>query len=212
MSLTLHGKKPPLILEAHLTIEPKKWKFAKSSLATLLTSFSSNKSFLPLYFSYDFEDYEMRPCFLIYDLADFNNFILNKIRKIPGLTGLRIRLTLDGFIFPHGFQPLLKKNLNDLSVHIFLKVSPSFDASIWHKLKILKKENLVYPTWVFRDFYEYDRDITLRVIGPNLKCIKSYIQNHLNVSGIESIKFKIMQDMVTIMPRKDLIFLARSFI
>jgi hypothetical protein len=76
----------------------------------------------------------------------------------------------------------------------------------------LKENNNVFPVWIFRDFYEYDHDITLRLIGKNDKLIREYVENHIaNIDGIKTWRLKFMYNVIQILGREGLLKIAKNW-
>jgi hypothetical protein len=203
----------PLIVEVHIIPKAIFLEECKSEIIKTLENIEMSKyALLPLYLTSDVEDIELRICLQFEDPVKVEQFIVEKIRPIKGVLSTRVRLTLNGRIFKDGVSTLAKLEENQLSCHIFLKVSPEKDNSVWKVLEELKSENGVCPTWIFRDFYEYDRDITLRLIGPTLEAIHDYIKGKVcNIDGIESLNFKFMHNITTIAKKEKLLQLARNW-
>ncbi|MDA9101045.1 hypothetical protein N9K06_00065 [Omnitrophica bacterium] len=210
------GDRKYYIVEIHLLIAANRWNSALRVLRNQLRALSKVKSLaplVPLYYSWDVEDLEVRVCFLYDNVGAVDAFNVSVLRQISGVRATRVRLTLNGRIFPGGFQTLMNPKRRWLSAHIFIKNDPACDRSIWKKLGRLPKLERAYPTWIFRDFYEYDRDITLRVMGRGLNDIRSYLDRHVSrIQGVLSWRFKIMHEFVPIQNKKFLTKLAYLFL
>ena len=190
----------PFIIEIHIIIHPMHWGSAKNQIIRILKAVNYEKyKIIPLYMTSDIEDYELRICCQIEDPNKLDKFV-NQIRKISGINSTRIRLTLNGVIFPKGVQLLAQTESKMESCHIFLKIEPGKDENVWNKLLALKDILKVYPTWIFRDFYEYDRDVTLRLMGESKKEIRKYIDQYVStINGICHIYLKFMYKMTPIL-------------
>ena len=214
--MSLNGKVKYYIIEVHLLIVAKQWKTALSTLTKRLcdlTKPQSAISLIPLYYSHDFEDLEVRICFLFSDEHVLEKYIVSKLRSIRGVMATRVRLTLNGQIFPGGFQALMSPRKDFLSAHIFIKTIPRYDHQIWARLRAFPRTKDAYPTWIFRDFYEYDRDITLRVIGRNRRAIRLYLEKYLNqVPGVVIWRLKIMRAFILIQDKEFLTKLAGVYL
>lgn len=210
------GKQKFFIVETHLLIKPQMWIKSMRELQRRLKQLKRTQfleSLIPLYYSYDLEDLEVRVCFLCANVQILERYIIHSLRNINGVTATRVRLTLNGEIFPSGFQALMASKKNFCSVHIFIKTNPAHDRMIWENLKKLPSLKNVYPTWIFRDFYEYDRDITLRVIGKATHDVSAYLEHYINnISGILSWKFKIMREFILVQDPSFLTKLAASLL
>jgi hypothetical protein len=206
-----------LIIEVHLMIEPSAWKTFRTNLSKNLKKINEKKLRLrALYFTYDIEDLEIRICFLVNDLELFERIIVSDLRSIKGVSATRVRLTLNGKIFPGGYKALTSnvgKKEKVISAHIFIKNQPALDRTVWRALENLKKDGNTYPTWIFRDFYEYDRDITLRIISSDVLELRKYAENNLNtIEGVISWRYKHMLKFENIVSNAELYSLAELFI
>ena len=203
-----------LIIEVHLIILPNRWNITPLKIKNILKK-NNNKKYglIPLYFTSDFEDNELRICFQVKNLQTLEKFIIDRLLKISGIQSIRVRLTLNGKIFPEGIKQFVIENSNLISIHVFLGVNPKWMKNVWGSLNRLKSKWDVFPTWIFRDFYDYNRDITLRIIGKDLKDIKRYIDTQINtIKGITSMKFKIMQSITRLLSKKTLLKIAEEWI
>lgn len=167
----------------------------------------------PLYFSYDIEDLELRICFLVSNSWLFDQYIVTVLRSVAGVQASRVRLTLNGRVFEEGLSSLISDEGKPLSAHVFLHNGPEYDDAVWEALGELSSDHSgVRPVWMFRDFYEYDRAITLRLIGPSAPAIRGYLDERLGrIPGIASWRLQFMAGMVKIQSEERLMYLARLF-
>lgn len=201
-----------LIVEIHLIVQAPPFVACLEQLTQVLKTEGPAEA-VPLYYSHDLEDTEVRVCFLVRDLGALESFVVNKLRALPGVVATRLRLTLNGRLFPGGYQALLDPGRDVLSTHVFIKNDAAKDAAVWAALSDLTKQDGVYPTWIFRDYYEYDRDLTLRVMGPDLTQIRGYLDRNLScIDGLHTWRFKIMKDFVKIQSDEFLLKLASAFV
>ncbi len=203
----------PLIIEIHLIITAGAWKSAQTKIIRLLKSdICKDFSLVPLYINSDIEDTELRICAQADDPDKLGEFVAKKIRKIKGVDAARIRLTLQGEIFPDGIRALTAMNNSQVSCHIFINTVAGKDKQVWQSLRKLKKNGPVIPVWLFRDFYDYDRDITLRLIGREEKQIREYIDKNFEViTGIKTWRLKFMHASTKILGKDKLLKIAQNW-
>jgi len=201
-----------LIVEIHLQLRADSWPHAYAQLLEVLREDQTQYSIVPLYITYDIEDTEVRICFQVEEPAKLEQFVVNKIRPIDGVHGTRARLTLNGEIFPSGVAVLAEGSSSLRSSHVFLKVDPKKDACVWNGLLRLQENGGVSPIWVFRDFYEYDRDITLRLIGKTDKAIREYVEQQIGpIEGVLIWRLQFMGGMTQILAKEKLLALAKHW-
>ncbi len=188
------------LIEIHAIINGNKIEEVKSKLFQLLKSKLCEKyELVPLYFTIDEEDFEIRICSIFNNPKLLGDFIVNKIRVLDGIQSTRVRLTLDGKIFQNGLKILSNIDNNYKSCHLFIKIDPSLDTVAWNSLTNLQENDSVYPTWCMRDFYDYNRDISLRIMGANKDSILEYIDKNVRtIAGVEISKTKFMQKIIKI--------------
>ena len=203
----------PLIAEVHIIVESNNWPKAFNNIIKILKKCDKEDYALtPLYATYDLEDTEVRICLQFEDPAKLEKFIVEKIRKINGVYATRVRLTLNGEIFPKGIEALTTMDETLYSCHIFINTIAGKDEQVWESLRQLKGNNHVFPVWIFRDFYEYAGDITLRLIGREIKSIRNYIEKFIsNIYGIKTWKLKVMYNAVQILDRDKLLKMAKNW-
>ena len=203
----------PLIVEIHLIITPNRWGSACAKIAAVLRDRRcADFSLVALYMNSDIEDTELRICAQVKDPARLGEFVAKKIRSIKGVESARVRLTLQGEIFPEGVKVLTAMSGSRVSCHIFVNSLAGRDERVWRSLRRLKKDGSVLPVWIFRDFYEYDRDITLRVIGREEELIRRYVDKNVgSIAGIVSWRLKFMRSSVKILGKNDLLAIARNW-
>lgn len=207
--------KKPSIVEVHVLIAANNW----ASVVKLLERRIQKRGgyfageLIPLYFTYDHEDLEIRICLIFNNPEHIDYFVADVLRPIKGVLATRVRLTVMGKIFPTGYQSLLVDNSGLLSAHIFIQVVPGADKFVWRRLSKLGSDAGVYPTWIFRDYYEYDRDITLRLMGSNISALRKYLSAHVNaIQGIKHWRFKTMARLIPLINKGRLIDIAKTFI
>ncbi len=203
----------PLLVEIHLIIAANRWKSASAGILTVLKSDSCKKfSLVPLYINSDIEDTELRICLQAEDPDRLGEFLARKIRKVKGVIASRVRLTLSGEIFPDGVCAVARMRGRQVTGHVFLNTSPGEDGRVWGALRKLKKHHGVLPVWIFRDFYDYGRDITLRLIGEKEKGIREYVDRFLgDMHGVVSWKLRFTHSSVKLLGEKELLALARNW-
>lgn len=203
----------PLICEIHLLISPLRWKRAYTQITALLKNgLCKNFSLIPLYVNCDIEDTELRICLQIKNPEKLGEFIAKKILKVKGVESAKVRLTLEGRIFPEGASEFASVKKELFSCHVFINSSAGKNEILWQSLSRLKKEGEVLPVWVFRDFYEYNRDITLRVIGKEKKEIRKYVEKKLkNMPGIGTWQLKFTRSSMRILSKSKLLKLAKNW-
>lgn len=202
----------PLIVEIHIQVKAGAWSRVYEQIREILRKDQSCYCLTPLYLTHDIEDTEIRICFHLKDPAKLEEFVVNELRSIEGVYGTRARLTLDGEIFPTGLVALARNEQSLKSSHVFLKVDPLRDSYVWDALRQLKDSDGVSPTWIFRDFYEYDRDITLRLVGKSEGAIRQYVEQHVAIiEGIVVWRLQFMHGMTQILPTDRLLILAQQW-
>lgn len=202
----------PSIVEIHLQIKAGAWAQTYNEVAQVLKKDPLAYHLVPLYITYDIEDTELRICFQVEEPSELEEFLVKEIRPIEGVYGTRARLTLNGEIFPAGVVALTEDNPSLRSSHVFLKVNPQRDAHVWEALRQLKAGDGVTPTWIFRDFYEYDRDITLRLVGKTDAAIRAYVEKQVSsIDGLLLWKLQFMHGMTQILAKDSLLALAQHW-
>ena len=202
------------VVEIHIIIKPQEFEQACEAIDRTLRNKAINKyGLVPLYYTFDEEDNEARICLLFIDPKLLGDFVVEKIRRIKGVEGTQVRLTLDGKVYPKGVIALTEAKEELVASHIFLKVDPVLDDSVWHSLSLLPSTSEVFPTWCMRDFYDYDRDISLRVMGESKNAIGKYITNHIKtIKGISVIRIKFMKKLIKIQSDQYLLDIAKKWI
>lgn len=204
----------PVLCEVHLLINSTCWEKAYAKIILLLKNnrLCEKFSLIPLYVNFDIEDTELRICAQIKNPGKLGEFIAEKICKVKGVESARVRLTLEGRIFPEGVGEFIFDKKELLSCHVFINSCADKNDLLWQSLSRLKKEGEVFPVWVFRDFYEYSRDITLRVIGKEEKEIRRYIEKKLKVMpGIRTWQLRFTHSSVRILSKRKLFKLSGNW-
>ncbi|MBF0490395.1 MAG: hypothetical protein HQL15_07210 [Candidatus Omnitrophica bacterium] len=202
------------MIEIHLIAEHSRFGELIPKLQSLLSSKICNKyQLLPLYFSYDENDFEIRICATFQNPKLLGDFIVDKIRTLAGIKSSQVRLTLDGNIFQSGLLKLTNLKDDVISSHIFIKVNPACDSEAWQSLSNLTEEDGVFPTWCMRDFYDYNRDISLRLMGDTKESILRYIETRVkSIKGLEVTNIKFMSKLVKIQDDSILLEIASKWI
>jgi DNA-binding Lrp family transcriptional regulator len=199
-----------LLVEVHIETDLARLAEVSAELERVLKGEgTAEHSLVPLYFTRDEEDSEIRICLRFEDPRLLEDFVVERIRSIGGVQNTRIRMTLDGKIYPEGLEMLAGRREDTLSSHVFIATTPVHDHESWRALCGLRSRDDVFPVWCMRDFYDYDRNISLRVMGRDRQTITGYIEENVkSIEGVTVTAIKFMKDLVKIQDDATLIELA----
>ena len=203
----------PLIVEIHLVIAAAAWESARTHVVGALKKKSCRNFFIvPLYVNSDLENTELRICAQVQDPARVAEFVAQRLKVIPGVLAARARLTLQGHIFGEGVKAFALQANTYVSCHVFIHTCPGKDEQAWKALRRLRNAAGVKPVWIFRDYYEYDRDITLRLMGGDVKRVREYVDARVSVlEGIQSWHLQYTHSATKILGDKELLALAQAW-
>jgi hypothetical protein len=201
------------LAEVHLNLDKKEFQQTYFLLEKVLRSKTCARfCLLPLYINADNKDTQARICLKISDPKNLEKFIVEKLKKIKGVRAAKVRLTLNGKIFPQGVKLLAELKPGIISAHIFISTLPGRDDAAWKSLNSLKNEGENFPVWIFRDFYEYDRAVTLRIAGKSHRSMRKYLKKHLGgINGIKQWRMSFMHQVTQFLKKEKLLKLARSY-
>jgi len=202
------------VAEVHAMIEPKEFSQVCDRMEeTLRHRQVSRFKLTPLYLTFDQDDSEARICLVYDDPKLLGDFLAEKIRTIPGIKATRVRLTLDGKIYPCGLEKLMDPGQGFYSAHIFLKIDPAEDDIAWEALRALPDTLAAFPVWAMRDFYEYDRDVSLRIMGKDREAIEKYLADHISgIKGVAIRQVKYMKKLVKLQDDQTLLGFAQKWL
>ena len=206
--------KRPFIVEIHLQIQAAFWSEAQQQLETTLKDRPLEKyKISPLYLTHDAEDTEIRLCLQFKDPVLLERFIVEEIHKrVLGILGTRVRLTLNGEVFENGVAKLMSGEPSIKSCHVFLSVESSMSEAVWESLSGLTEACGVCPAWLFRDFYEFNRDITVRLVGESEEALRRYVDQHISkIAGIRIWRLQFIKATTQIASKEHLMGLASSW-
>ncbi len=141
---------------------------------------------------------DLRVVCLVHDLEHFDNFLVDVIRKAPGVRGTSAQLAFDGVV--RG-EPLLDISLFNAgwdrraAVTVQVKLQPGLEQEAYEALLNLPVHEQVQVVWVVKVFHSVDADLIILLLGERTAALTGYVMSWIRtVPGVQDSQLSSVQD------------------
>lgn len=141
---------------------------------------------------------DLRVVCLVHDLEHFDNFLVDVIRKAPGVRGTSAQLAFDGVV--RG-EPLLDISLFNAgwdrraAVTVQVKLQPGMEHEAYEALLNLPVHEQVQVVWVVKVFHSVDADLIILLLGERTAALTGYVMSWIRtVPGVQDSQLSSVQD------------------
>ena len=169
----------------------------------------------PLWVNVLRERADLRVVCLVHDLTQFDDFLVDVIRSVPGVRGTSAQLAFAGVI--HG-DPLMDVSLLDAgwdrraAATVLVKSQPGHDQEVYDALLALPPHQAVQVVWVVKIFHSGEADLLLMLLGERTSALTGYAMSWVRtVPGVVDSQLSSVLDWHIIGDTEDFITLTRRF-
>ncbi len=169
----------------------------------------------PLWVNVLRERADLRVVCLVHDLTQFDDFLVDVIRSVPGVRGTSAQLAFAGVI--HG-DPLMDVSLFDAgwdrraAASVLVKSHPGQDQEVYAALLALPPHQAVQVVWVVKIFHSGEADLHLMLLGERTSALTGYAMSWIRtVPGVVDTQLSSVLDWHIIGDTEDFITLTRRF-
>lgn len=141
---------------------------------------------------------DLRVVCLVHDLEHFDDFLVDVIRKAPGVRGTSAQLAFDGMV--RG-EPLLDISMFNAvwnrraAVTVQVKLQPGMEDEAYEALLNLPAHEQVQVVWVVKVFHSVDADLIILLLGERTAALTGYVMSWIRtVPGVQDSQLSSVQD------------------
>ncbi|MCX7706966.1 MAG: Lrp/AsnC ligand binding domain-containing protein [Anaerolineae bacterium] len=158
---------------------------------------------------------DLRVVCLVHDLEQFDNFLVNVVRKVPGVRGTAAQLAFDGVVRGDALMDLSLLNAGwdrRAAATVQVKLQPGRDEEAYQALLALPKHQQVEVVWVVKVFHSNDADVLMLLLGERTAALTGYVMSWVRtVPGVLDTHLSSVLDWQILGRTEDFIALARRF-
>jgi len=169
----------------------------------------------PLWVSLMRERADLRVVCLVNDLVQFDDFLVDVIRSVPGVRGTSAQMAFDGVV--RG-EPLMDVALVNkvwdrrAAATVLVKSQPGLDREVYQALISLPRHGQVEVVWVVKLFHSRDADLQLLLLGERTSALTGYVMGQVRtVPGVVDTQLTGVLEWLILGQTEDFIALAQRF-
>jgi hypothetical protein len=169
----------------------------------------------PLWVSLMRERADLRVVCLVNDLVQFDDFLVDVIRSVPGVRGTSAQMAFDGVV--RG-EPLMDVALVNkvwdrrAAATVLVKTQPGLDREVYQALVSLPRHGQVEVVWVVKLFHSRDADLQLLLLGERTSALTGYVMGQVRtLPGVVDTQLTSVLEWLILGHTEDFIALAQRF-
>lgn len=158
---------------------------------------------------------DLRVVCLVHDLERFDDFLVNVVRKVPGVRGTAAQLAFDGVVRGDALMDLSLLNAGwdrRAAATVQVKLQPGRDEEAYRALLALPEHQQVEVVWVVKVFHSNDADVLMLLLGERTAALTGYVMSWVRtVPGVLDTHLSSVLDWQILGKTEDFIALAQRF-
>lgn len=158
---------------------------------------------------------DLRVVCLVYDLERFDDFLVNVIRKVPGVRGTAAQLAFDGVVHSDALLDISLFNAGwdrRAAATVQVKLQPGREREAYEALLALPVHEQVQVVWVVKVFHSVDADLLILLLGERTAALTGYVMSWIRtVSGVRDSQLSTVLDWRILGRTEDFLEVARRF-
>lgn len=158
---------------------------------------------------------DLRVVCLVYDLEHFDDFLVNIIRKAPGVRGTAAQLAFDGVVRGDALMDVSLLNSGwdrRAAANVQVKLQPGREHEAYRALLALPEHEQVQVVWVVKVFHSGDADLLMLLLGERTAALTGYVMSWIRtVPGVLDTQLSSVLDWRILGRTEDFLTVARRF-
>ncbi len=158
---------------------------------------------------------DLRVVCLVYDLEQLDDFLVNVIRKVPGVRGTAAQLAFDGVVRGDALMDVSLLNAGwdrRAAATVQVKLQPGRDEEVYRALLALPPHQQVEVVWVVKVFHSSDADLLMLLLGERTAALTGYVMSWVRtVPGVLDTHLSSVLDWQILGRTEDFLALAQRF-
>jgi DNA-binding Lrp family transcriptional regulator len=169
----------------------------------------------PLWVNWLRERADLRVVCLVHDLLQFDDFLVDVIRTVPGVRGTSARLAFDGMVCGDAIMDIAFHGAlwdRRAAATVDVKTLPGRDREVYRALAELPKHKHVSTVWVVKLFHSSEADLMLLLLGERTAALTGYAMSWVRtVPGVVDTQLSSVQDWEILGSADDFLLLTERF-
>jgi hypothetical protein len=170
---------------------------------------------LPLWVNWLRERADLRVVCLAHDLAQFDDFLVDVIRTVPGVRGTAAQLAFDGVVRGDTLMDIAMLSTvwdRRAAATLQVKSRPGQDRQVYQALVGLPHHQEVEVVWVVKLFHSSEADLSLLLMGERTSALTGYVMSWVRtVPGVMDTQMSTVLDWRILGQTEDFISLGKAF-
>jgi hypothetical protein len=169
----------------------------------------------PLWVNWLRERADLRVVCLAHDLAQFDDFLVDVIRTVPGVRGTAAQLAFDGVVRGDALMDVTMLNTvwdRRAAATVLVKSQPGEDQQVYRALVELPHHLEVEVIWVVKVFHSSEADLLLLLLGERSSALTGYVMSWVRtVPGVMDTQLSTVSDWRILGQTEDFVSLSEAF-
>jgi DNA-binding Lrp family transcriptional regulator len=175
----------------------------------------TGKAVTPLWVNWMRERADLRVVCLVRDLMQFDDFLVDVVRSVPGVRGTAAQLSFDGVMRAEAIMDLpLLSTIWDrrAAATVMVKSQPGQDREVYNALLDLPPHKQVQVVWVVRLFHSTETDLMVLLLGERTQALTGYTMSWIRtLPGVVDTQLSSVLDWRFLGRTEDFVALAERF-
>lgn len=158
---------------------------------------------------------DLRVVCLVYDLEKFDDFLVNVIRKAPGVRGTAAQLAFDGIVHADALMDVSLLNSgwdHRAAANVQVKLQPGREQEAYAALLALPEHEQVQVVWVVKVFHSGDADLLMLLLGERTAALTGYVMSWIRTApGVQDTQLSSVLDWRILGRTEDFLAVAQRF-
>jgi len=158
---------------------------------------------------------DLRVVCLVYDLERFDDFLVEIIRKVPGVRGTAAQLAFDGVVRS---DALMDVSMLDsgwdrrAAATVQVKLQPGREHEAYEALLALPVHEQVQVVWVVKVFHSGNADLLMLLLGARTATLTGYVMSWVRTApGVQDTQLSSVLDWRILGRTEDFLAVAQRF-
>lgn len=204
----------PILALIDCDLASGKDELAREALIANVGRFRSN-GVAPLFVNWLRERADLRFVCMVRNLSDFNDFMLDVVRSVPGVRETRTTLSFGGRADIDALLELemeVNPSSHTVAASLWIDVQPGMDRRCFQALLDLPVHPEVRRVWLLNCYHSDDSDLNLVLLGKNIAALTGYVMSWVRTTpGVIDTEMSTVLDWRWLAGAEDIVELCELF-
>lgn len=204
----------PVLAFIDCAITSGKDELAREALLANVGRFRSN-GVAPLFVNWLRERADLRFVCMVRDLSEFNDFMLDVVRSVPGVRETRTTLSFGGRADIDVLLELemeVNPSSQTVAASLWIDVQPGMDRRCFQVLLDLPPHPEVRRVWLLNCYHSADADLHMMLLGKNIAALTGFVMSWVRTApGVVDTELSTVLDWRWLAGPEDIVELCEMF-